>query len=189
MNGHKPFLSPKKRIVIDTHVLQAAINKEKHNRHPVEQPSEETEREDDAYELLTEVIKNSPKLVFSPEQWKEATAHASFRQPARFDIIRELDEKDKLVKINASKLKKLPSSIENSLKNKRGRKQSSSKTGHHAVSDDIHLFMAAMATDKTLITEDENILSDKKRIKLILDETGVRVFSVRDALELHESTK
>ena len=188
MSGQKRFLSPKKRIVIDTHVLAAATRKEVHQRHPDLKP-ENPKQEDDAYELVTEVLEHSPVLVFSPEQWKEASAHAKIQQPAFFDIIRELDERDKLQRIDKSKIKSLSNKIEDSLEKKRGGRHLSSRRGHQGVQDDIHLFRAAYITDKTLITEDSNILDDENRKNMIFDEAGIRVFSVSEALEQHKSTK
>ncbi len=190
MSGHKRFLSPKKRIVIDTHVLQAATLKEMHTRHPSEQPPENSKQENDAYELIREVIKNSPVLVFSPEQWKEAQKHVYLRHPSTYDIIRELDEKNKLERIEASRLEgALPTVVIQALKGKRGKKHSSPKKGHKNVSDDIHLFEAAFVTDKILITEDVNILDNEEIKKFVFKKTNIQVFRVQEALAKHEATK
>ncbi|RLB92846.1 MAG: hypothetical protein DRH76_10810 [Deltaproteobacteria bacterium] len=70
-----------------------------------------------------------------------------------------------------------------------GRKHRSSRKGHESVKDDIHLFRAANIMDKTLITEDSNILGDEDRRNLILSETGIRVFSVSEALEENRATQ
>ena len=70
-----------------------------------------------------------------------------------------------------------------------GRKHRSSRKGHESVKDDIHLFRAANIMDKTLITEDANILGDEDRKNLILNETGIRVFSVSEALEENRATQ
>ncbi len=189
MSGRKRFLMPNKRLVIDTYVLGYATKKEVRQRNPVLNDAS-VKKEDDAYELLTEVIEFSPVLVFSPDQWKEAKTHARIHIPSHYDIILELDEKDKLQKIKKTKFKRpLPKKVVKELGKKRRRGYQSQRRGHEKVRNDIHLFNAAYNTDKTLITLDENILEDEDRKKLILKETGVSVFSVSEALEKHRATK
>jgi hypothetical protein len=160
MSGRKACLKSGTRLVVDTHVLARAA--EGLGASGASSP---------AAELLCEVLRICPEIVLTKKQEKESYPHllrrAGYRLPfQQLPLIRRLDEANKLLRLPTSKLQSLDPKLAKML-------------FPGGLADDIHLYEAAMATDRIVITDDSDQLSARAEIER---RTGVAVYAVDEVL-------
>lgn len=169
MNGKKVFLKPGLRVVLDTHVLVEAVTQERAENSEIE------------LRLLEQILSICSIIIVAPSNESEVYSQLSKRGlrtgPRKnffaltSPLLGKLEAKKKLTKPAASKMRPFEQPVVSKLFAGRG---------HANISDDIHLFEAAAAHDRVVVTRDENILAQRAPIS---NELGVEVISPEDLLD------
>ncbi|MBI5479499.1 MAG: hypothetical protein HY906_11615 [Deltaproteobacteria bacterium] len=149
------------RLVIDTHLLVRAARQE--------------QRDEDGPErrLIAGVIGVCARVVFSPDQARESRPHlraAGLPPMPQIRLFQRLEEADKLRNVNASRMEATAKTLDADVLRRLF-------TGN--LDDDPHLYLAAAAHDRIVITEDAGLLRARKQIHA---KTGVLTLSLSEAL-------
>lgn len=175
MSGKKVFLKPGLRVVIDTHVLVEAVKQEK------------AEHREAELRLLEQIFSVCSVLIVAPRNEGEVFSQLSRRGltagprrgflPLTSPLFGELEAKKKLTRPATSKMRPLDQTVV---------KKVFAGRGHANISDDVHLFEAAAAHDRIVVTRDENVLAQRASI---LDELGIETVSPEELLDTDEDSR
>ena len=161
------FLKSGEPVVVDSHVLAEAARQERDGELGPQ------------LEFVNALIARCPRVVLSPvqessDQARGELVHAlrrrGFRFPELSALIARLGDA-KLTRLRQSEVTEFP---------ERARVTFRGGGGHEDVTDDLHLYEAAVAKGTVVVTLDDHLLS---RAADLLKETGVRTLEPSAVLE------